>query len=301
MTGKGFKRKALTLFIGALTYAGFTLYQSSRLTTNITKYFLASTSTLESAASPSASNIQHPTLASNSSLADDVDALVHGTGGPLLLALNSPRKFISYKLVKDLLFLNVYDPLLVECANHIFTEPFKEPGVMDFHTSIDTNLNIMFVGDSVSTQFAQLLQEATHPIKRQTIRYGWKNYEGSHIAVTPANGTVASIRVTGLMLNKTRDKARWMAPKGGGGWYASDIRELKRLIHQWRPVHSNVGYSRQEVSFCERQQESVNMSNTSSTDEYSCEQDDFDVVVHQFSVSHEQMSYYNHIQFSTSF
>ena len=228
-----------------------------------------------------------------------MDALVHDTGGPLLLALNSPRKFISYKLVKDLPFLNVYDPLV--CSNHIFTEPFKEPGIMDFHMSIDTNLNIMFVGDSVSTQFAQLLQEATHPIKRQTIRYAWGNmHEGSHIAATPANGTVASIRVTGLMLHKTRDKARWMAPNGGGGWNASDIREMKRLIHQWRPVHTNVGMFRKE-SFCERQQESVNMSYTSSTDEYSCEQNDFDVVVHQFSVSHKQMSYCYHIQFSTSF
>ena len=249
MIKAGANRKFCSSLLGVFTFTILTLYQSTRLVKT-----------------PSFSKL----TTNNASIR------------PPDPSLDATKKFISYKIVRDLPLLNLYDPV-GSCASHIFTEPFKAPGVMDFHTSVETNLNILYVGDSVGTQFAQILQEATHPIKRQTIRYSYCCiHETSHMAVTPGGGTVAGIRVTGLKTNKRRDKASWMPPSGGGGWYTKDVREMKRLIHQWRPVETNVGMIR-EKSPCGQQMEPTNAS---STEDYSCEQDDFDVVVHHFSVSH---------------
>ena len=200
------------------------------------------------------------------------------------------KKFISYELVKDLPFRKVYD-VVGQCDGDDFMlpEPFQAPGLLDFSTLIDTNLNILYVGDSVGMQFTQILQEATHPIKREVIRYSYCCFhENSYMALTPSGGTVAGVRVTGLMTNKTRDKIRWCPPTGGGGWQSRDIREMKRLVHHWRPTKTIDNILSLGQSPCEEGevQAKVNENATfPSKEEYPCEEQGFDVVVHQFAVS----------------
>jgi len=200
------------------------------------------------------------------------------------------KKFISYKIVKDLPLRAVYDVVGEACnaeKGFMLSEPFQAPGLLDFSTLIDTNLNILYVGDSVAQQFAQVLQEATHPIKRETIRYTYGNvHESTHIALTPSGGTVAGTRVTGPMINITRDEYKWFYPQGGGGWHSRDIREMKRLIRHWRPTETIFHVYNLGRSPCEKGDvEGAENATFPSKEEYPCEEQDFDVVVHQFAVS----------------
>ena len=201
-------------------------------------------------------------------------------------------KFISYELVKDLPLRAVYDikeneELSCHDESGLLPEPFQAPGLLDFSTLIDTNLNILYVGDSVGVQFAQILQEATHPIKRETIRYAWKApFESSHIALTPSGGTVAGTRVTGLMTNRTRNVREWLPNSAGGGWLTRDIREMKRLNRHWRQTEDVAGKFGRGRSPCEEGEvEGAENATFPSKEEYPCEEQDFDVVVHQFAVS----------------
>jgi hypothetical protein len=200
------------------------------------------------------------------------------------------KKYISYEIVKDLPLRAVYDVVGEGCNaenGFMLSEPFQAPGLLDFSTLIDTNLNILYVGDSVAQQFAQVLQEATHPIKRETIRYTYGNvHESTHIALTPSGGTVAGTRVTGPMINITRDEYKWFYPQGGGGWHSRDIREMKRLIRHWRPTETIFHVYNLGRSPCEKGDvEGAENATFPSKEEYPCEEKDFDVVVHQFAVS----------------
>jgi len=202
------------------------------------------------------------------------------------------KKFISYELVKDLPLQAVYDIVGEKChveGGFMLPEPFQAPGLLDFSTLIDTNLNILYVGDSVAQQFAQVLQEATHPIKRESIRYttGDVWFENTHIALTPSGGTVAGTRVTGLMTNNTRDRLRWISPRKGGGWLTRDIREMKRLIRYWRPTETTyrINPGRSPCEQGDLLRAAAVAATFPSKEEYPCEEQDFDVVVHQFAVS----------------
>jgi len=212
---------------------------------------------------------------------------------PLDESAKRNKKFISYELVKDLPLQAVYDvmengQLTCNDESGLLPEPFQAPGILDFSTLIDTNLNIYYVGDSVGVQFAQILQEATHPIKRETIRYAWRApHENTHIALTPSGGTVAGTRVTGLMTRRSRDVHRWLPNSRGGGWLTRDIREMKRLVRHWRPTETIANKFGRGQSPCEEGDavEVAENATLSSKEEYPCEEQDFDVVVHQFAVS----------------
>ena len=195
-------------------------------------------------------------------------------------------KFLTYKILRGLPFYGE------QCGseNRVFHKSFTNPGVLDFHTQIKTNLNILYIGSSVGTQFVQALQEAVMPVDREVIRYAWGHYhENTHVSLTPDNGTIFGLRVTGLFLHKTKDKPRNMAPMGGGGWLTHDVREMKRMAHQWRHVEAIDGGNGQPTSPCEiNSNKNTLINSTNITSEtrmvYPCEQKNFDVVVHQLAV-----------------
>jgi hypothetical protein len=175
----------------------------------------------------------------------------------------------------------------------VLDESFKKPGILDFHTQVDTNLDILYVGSSVAMQFSQSFQDATQSIKRQVIRYAMRNirfewkgmHENTHVSLTKGGGTVAGLRTTGLLLNNNRDKARFVAPRAGGGWFTSDVRELKRMVHKWMKVETLIGCNLSS-SPCE-QSHNVKKDpaiNATSDTLYSCKEKNFDVVVHQLPV-----------------
>lgn len=153
---------------------------------------------------------------------------------------------------------------------------------MDFNTRIQTNLNILYVGSSITHQFASALQVATMSTNNmETIRYSWGNFHrNTFSALTADNGTVSCLRVTGYFCSQRKDDVRRMAPNGGGGWLSYDIRELKRMVHTWRHVESiDTGYG-PPTSPCEISLETNSAENITEKF-YPCEEKDFDVVVHQ--------------------
>ena len=127
------------------------------------------------------------------------------------------------------------------------------------------------------------------PVDREVIRYAWGHFhENTHASLTPDNGTISGLRVTGFLLNKSKDKPRHMAPQGGGGWLTHDVREMKRKAHQWRHVKAIDGGKGQPTSPCEINSNTntlINSTNTTSEARvYPCEQKNFDVMVHQLAV-----------------
>ena len=196
------------------------------------------------------------------------------------------KKFISYKILRNLPFNFGYNELQFKvsyraCAGErrATFQAAAQSGVMDFNTQIKTNLNILYIGSSIGHQFAQGFEEASSPLDRQIIRYAYKWWqENTFSSLTPDNGTISGLRITGLFLKQNQDKLRKLSPSGGGGWLSYDVRELKRLAHQWRAIKSiNTAYGNQ-TSPCEIDNGDENI--TAAID-YPCEQKDFDVVVYQ--------------------
>ena len=218
---------------------------------------------------------------------------------------NNKDQFISYRILQNLTYHHGKSP---DCRSSVYSRTFhpylhQRSGILDFHTHIQTNLNILYVGSSVGMQFVEALQQATVSYNNsEIIRYSWGNYhENTIVSQTPHKGTVSGLRVTGLFLNKSRDKGKWVAPSGGGGWLTYDVREMKRLVHTWRHVESIDTAWGEATSPCETtlqttttNVEATNRGAANATDdgnvtnreqEYPCEEKDFDVVVHQLPVS----------------
>ena len=87
----------------------------------------------------------------------------------------------------------------------ILPEPFQTPGLLDFSTAlIDTNLNILYIGDFVAQQSASKSHTSN---QKETSRYTYGNvHANTHIALTPLGGTVAGTRVISPMIKNTRDE-----------------------------------------------------------------------------------------------
>lgn len=193
------------------------------------------------------------------------------------------RKFISYQILKNLTY---HHGKLADCRMRgVRTfHPYlhERSGMLDFHTHIKTNLNMLYIGSSIGKQFFEALQSATISYDEnstEVIRHSWGEYhENTFISQTPDGGTLSSLRVTGLFLNKERDNKRHVAPNAGGGWLSYDVREMKRLVHTWRHVESISSAYGNQTSPCET---SPGIDVDSGRADYPCEEKDFDVVVHQ--------------------
>jgi hypothetical protein len=201
------------------------------------------------------------------------------------------EKYITYKLIQGGADYNfTFDPNRNPCKgdpNRTILPILHEKGVTDFRAVIETNLNIAYIGDSVGMQFSQSFQDAAGATSAQVIRYAWGWWHKfSHIAKVRGGGTVAGMRLTGPFLKDLKDCPEKATPRGGGGWLEYDLREMKRLLHQWRNVtslrnayakHNNKGMS------CAGNERSIGEGGTASrkfADE-ECKEEDFDVLVYQ--------------------
>jgi hypothetical protein len=162
---------------------------------------------------------------------------------------SSTIKFIKYQLVQGVEHYNyTFDPIKAVCrekGNNSSRVPLpilSEVGVTDFRTRVQTNLNILYIGDSVGMQFAQSFQDAAGAKSVQTIRYAWGPHKLSHIARVEGGGVVAGLRVTGFFLEKWKNELYRVAPSPGGGWLEYDVIEMKRLLHHWREMKVPQGF-----------------------------------------------------------
>jgi hypothetical protein len=97
---------------------------------------------------------------------------------------------------------------------------------------IQTNLNIVFVGDSVGIQLSQALQEATSVphSRRKVLHYSWREHEGVHFGTTSDGGSVAGFRITGMFTEKQKDNLFQLPPTPGGGWKTEHIQLLNDAL-----------------------------------------------------------------------
>ena len=211
------------------------------------------------------------------------------------------KKFISFKILRSFPFNFGYKDLGFSVTYAGCTGPSRaifqastQTGVIDFNTQIKTNLNILYIGSSIGHQFAQGFEEASAPVDRQIVRYAYGNWqENTFSSLTPDNGTISGLRITGLFLNKMKDRLKNVSPHGGGGWLSYDVREMKRLAHSWRnitPINTAFG---NRTSPCEIDNGNKNSNGVAlllnETIDYPCEQKDFDVVVYQPPVRHQTL------------
>jgi hypothetical protein len=109
-------------------------------------------------------------------------------------------------------------------------------GVLDFFTSIRTNLKILLMGDSVGIQLSQTLEDAmgADPCARKVLRYSWgkgsARQEGLHVsAPIQGGGAIAGWRITGILQRGGENKR---GPNACcGGWSREDSRKL--LLHNY--------------------------------------------------------------------
>jgi len=105
--------------------------------------------------------------------------------------------------------------------------------VLDFTTSISTNLKILQIGDSVLVQLAQSFDEMIggKELQSRNITWeAWNGHDGGTItAPTRGGGVSAMWRMTGL-LSKSK-KGRPPANSAGGGWSDLEIDRLLRYVY----------------------------------------------------------------------
>lgn len=123
------------------------------------------------------------------------------------------EKVFSYKLVKNEI-QNIYAPFVGPCDdNHVLPTSLQKKGIFDFNAWIETDLKILFVGDSVAVQLSQIFQESSSPKDRHVIRFVRGEHESTHIALLAhQEGRISGLRVNGLPMENHVDELELMAP-----------------------------------------------------------------------------------------
>jgi hypothetical protein len=120
-------------------------------------------------------------------------------------------------------------------------------GVLDFTTSVTTDLKILFMGDSVSMQCSQGFEEAAGalPAHRSVLRYLWERHESLTVsAPVQGGGVVAGWRITGLLNRRRENKP--LPNSNGGGWVRKDVHNL--TAHTYNATTNDQGEEESEES-----------------------------------------------------
>jgi hypothetical protein len=120
-------------------------------------------------------------------------------------------------------------------------------GVLDFTTSVTTDLKILFMGDSVSMQCSQGFEEAAGALHahRSVLRYMWERHECLTVsAPVKGGGVVAGWRLTGLLNRRKENKP--LPNSGGGGWVREDVHNL--TAHTYNATSNDQGEEESEES-----------------------------------------------------
>jgi hypothetical protein len=165
---------------------------------------------------------------SSSSLLEMIPSLPTSTSSPPLLRISHQLHFVD-QLHNE----NPFNPYLTCRGRFLHPEMEAATGVLDFSTSIRTNLKILLMGDSVGIQFSQTLEMAmgADPCARKVLRYtsGKEGFghEGLHVsAPIQGGGTIAGWRINGIL---QRDGENKTGPnKCCGGWSREDSHKLLR-------------------------------------------------------------------------
>jgi hypothetical protein len=105
--------------------------------------------------------------------------------------------------------------------------------VLGVTTTLQTNLKILSLGDSVGIQYHQLLEEAAGAQwqNRQLYQFAWGEHESTSVAApVDGGGVLAAFRMTGMLLEAHRGQAPPNAQ--GGGWLPEHVQQLLNHTYQ---------------------------------------------------------------------
>lgn len=143
------------------------------------------------------------------------------------------KKVISYKLVKNEI-QNMYARFVGPCGDdHVLPTSLQNKGIFDFNAWMETNLRILFVGDSVAVQLSHIFQESSSPKDRHVIRFTRGEHENTHVTLTHQGGRISGLRVNGLPLENLADELEQMAP------LRVSIRHVLSVIHDFLDKRKN--------------------------------------------------------------
>jgi hypothetical protein len=165
------------------------------------------------------------------------------------------KLFVNYQLLYDQPYNVTFGPFTRCTLGVVYNKRGKKPiertplskelhGIIDkdFTVTIQTNMKIISVGDSVLMQFHEVLEESVGMLWNDTFvgkRHVYHNAWGEHESVSvsaPVNGggVLAAFRMTGLLLQSGKGRKppnEGPAPNGAGGWKPEHVQEL--LTHQY--------------------------------------------------------------------
>jgi hypothetical protein len=164
----------------------------------------------------------------SSSLLEMIPSLPTSMSSPPLLRISHQLHFVDQLHNK-----NPFMPYLNCMGRSLHPEMEAATGVLDFSTSIRTNLKILLMGDSVGIQFSQTLEMAmgADPCARKVLRYTsgkeGLGHEGLHVSSPiQGGGTIAGWRINGMLQRGGENK---IGPnKCCGGWSREDSHKLLR-------------------------------------------------------------------------
>jgi hypothetical protein len=124
-------------------------------------------------------------------------------------------------------------PHMICMGRPLHPEMEAATGVLDFSTSIRTNLKILLMGDLVGIQFSQTLEMAmgADPCARKVLRYSWGKEGLGHEGLQASSpiqgsGTIAGWRINGMLQRGGENKTG--PNKCCGGWSRKDSHKLLR-------------------------------------------------------------------------
>jgi hypothetical protein len=140
--------------------------------------------------------------------------------------LSPPEKYIRYQLVRGLHY-NRSQISAYACRNITTWEPVDDRAELpssspfDFYTYIQTNLNILVMGDSLAVEFGSWFQNAGRATNKTVLKYlpiGDHLGEGLAVAKVDGGGSISYWRILGLWERRTLDRP---LPNLGKGWNES--------------------------------------------------------------------------------
>lgn len=156
---------------------------------------------------------------------------------------------ITYELHRrhQLTYKGIFDGYM-RCPSknrHELPKELLEPRLLDFVTSMSTNLRILVMGDSVGIQFVNGLFESflttrsSSPLpflpytrtnqegdERKFCRDAWPGHEQLLSSPINGGGILAGWRITGMLLRKREGKPP--PNSSGGGWNRNDVELLRK-------------------------------------------------------------------------
>lgn len=171
-------------------------------------------------------NVYWETSESDNGHDDDHDAIASS------VALPSTRSRINYTMHpktsdSPFVYQNKFHRYYYCQPNSRQPLPDAMRHLLNYTTTVSTNLQILFMGDSVGLQFSQAFDEGVGASAetRALLRQYAKQMEGLTIAgPVRGGGLVASWRITGMLLRKGENRA--LPHAFGGGWTRSDVATL---------------------------------------------------------------------------